>query len=79
ARKQDILDSQGSFTDPGHPTPDTAFIGTWSESAGGGSTLFQRWGPDLGWVSALLAGISLLLVLFLDAKSPSRGEEQIVR
>jgi len=77
ARKQDILDSQGSFTDPGHPTPDTAFLGSWTESAGGGSTLFQRWGPDIGWVSALLAGLSLLLVMFLDAKS--RGEEQIVR
>jgi hypothetical protein len=77
ARKQDILDRNGSYTDPGHPTPDNSFMGSWTESVGGSSTRFERWGPDIGWLSALLAGICLLLVMFLDAKS--RGDEQFLR
>jgi len=77
ARKQDILDQTGSYTDPGHPTQENSFIGSWPESLGGGITRLESWGPDIGWVSALLAGVCLLLVMFLDAKS--QGEERILK
>ena len=78
AYRQNLIDVNGSYADPGHQDPSNTFAGSFYNISSG-VTESTSWGGDTGWILSFVASIVLLMSLaslYLDtmrAARPSYG------
>jgi len=65
AIRQTALDSTSSYQEPGHPDPSNSFMGAYYDNS---SHTNLRWGPDTGWLLAIVGFIALLISMLMYMK-----------
>lgn len=65
AIRQTIIDSYSNYQEPGHPDPSNSFLGSYYDNS---NHTNLRWGPDTGWILAIVGFIALLISLILYMK-----------